>query len=241
MSLSSDLASWFSSLESDKGLPWLHQPDILSLLAKTADFQAFNASLQKLPSEQLTLVLLRTLAAQKTTLSPRLIDADLVVTFPDSDSISARHTLNVVRQMISSAKLEILVAGFAITEAGGVLKQLAEASERGVRIILICSNWTDSKGMTAASLVAKLWPPAIARPRIYEYQNPAENTAGMHIKCMLVDGAEMLIGSANFTFPGLRTNFELGVRINGHIAESARDVFDEALRTSRFSEVKLAT
>lgn len=237
MSLSSDLAQYFSLLESLHGLPHLHRTDILTTLPETSDFQAYNATLQKLKPEERLLVLLRSLAAQKTALSPRLIDAELVVTFPGSNAITARQTLHVVRQMIAGAKAEILIAGYAITDAGGVLGQLAEAARRGVRIVLVCSNWRDRIGKTAAMLTIEQWPSAAPRPTIYEYRNDSPETAGMHIKCLLVDGTDMLIGSANFTFPGLNTNFEMGVRVNGNVAKAARAVFDESLRTGRFSKL----
>lgn len=238
MSLSSDLARYFDQLESAHGQSHLYRPDVLETLVPTTDFQSFNAALQKLESEKRLLVLLRSLAVQKTALSPRLTDAELVVTFPGSGSISARHTLNIVRQMITSAKNEILVAGFAITEAGGVLGQLAEASKRGVRVILICSDWQSKNGQTAARTTHKLWPKGVPQPTIHEYKNDTAETAGMHIKSLLVDGCNMLIGSANFTFPGLNTNFEMGVRIKGQVAEAARAVFAEFIATGRFNEIK---
>jgi phosphatidylserine/phosphatidylglycerophosphate/cardiolipin synthase-like enzyme len=240
MSLSSDLARYFEALESASGLPALYGEDALVRLQKSPDFQSFNARLEKLAPEQRLLVVLRSLASQKTTLSPDLLDADLVVTFPGSESISARHTLHVVRQMISGAANEILIAGYAITDAGGVLSQLATAARRGIRILLVCSDWMDKRnGKTAAMLTGEQWPSDAPKPRIHEYRNDSPDTAGMHIKCLLVDGVDMLIGSANFTYPGLNTNFEMGVRLNGIVAKSARSVFDEFLRTGNFREISL--
>jgi len=236
MSLSSDLSDYHRRLDAANGPAHFHRPDILPLLAASPDFQSHLAAINGLPPDKLLLVLLRALASQKTELSPRLVDAELVVTFPGSDTISARHTLQVVRQMITSAQKEILVAGFAITEAGGVLAQLAEAARRGVRIILVCSDWKSKAGQTAAALVDETWPAGSPRPKIYEYQNDSE-TAGMHIKGLLVDGTDLLIGSANFTFPGLNTNFEMGVRLNGPVAQSARAVFTEFIATGRFKTI----
>ena len=239
MSLSSDLSDYHRRLEAANGPSHFHQPDILHLLASSPDFQSHLATLQGLSLDKVLLVLLRALASQKNELSPRLVDAELVVTFPGSDAISARHTLQVVRQMITAARTEILVAGFAITEAGGVLAQLAEAARRGVQIILICSDWKSKTDQTAAELVSQTWPAGSPSPQIYEYKNET-NSAGMHIKGILVDGTDLLIGSANFTFPGLNTNFEMGVRINGHVAKSARAVFAEFIATGRFTKVKLS-
>ncbi|MEN9678362.1 MAG: hypothetical protein RIS76_4258 [Verrucomicrobiota bacterium] len=238
MSLSSKLVTYYDSVVAPDGPAHLHRSDILKLLAPTADFQFFNDELQKVSPEARLLVLLRSLGSQQAALSPRLVDAELVVTFPGHDAISARHTLQVIRQMITAAKTEILVAGFAITEAGGVLAQLAEAARRRVSIVLVCSNWKDKSGKTAAVLTQEQWPVDAPRPRLYEYANDSAQGAGMHIKCLLADGADMLIGSANFTFPGLNTNCEMGVRLNGHVAASARGVFEEFLRTGKFKEIK---
>jgi phosphatidylserine/phosphatidylglycerophosphate/cardiolipin synthase-like enzyme len=237
MSLSSDLERYFERLESAHGLPHLHRPDILSVLAKSSDFQAHCALLEKLKPEERMLVILRSLAAHKTKLRPRLLEAELVVTFPGSDAITARQTLHVVRQMIAGAAKDILIAGYAITDAGGVLTQIAEAAKRGVHVVLVCSDWKDKNGKTAAMLTAEQWPTGAPRPVVYEYLNDSPVTAGMHLKCLLVDGADLLVGSANFTYPGLNTNFEMGVRVNGSAARAARAVFDESLRTSRFSKL----
>jgi phosphatidylserine/phosphatidylglycerophosphate/cardiolipin synthase-like enzyme len=238
MSLSSDLERYFGKVEASDGLPSLHRPDVLSRLGKTSDFQSFTAALDRLKAEERLLVLLRSLAAHASSLQPRLLNAELVVTFPGSDAITARQTLHVVRQMIAGATTEILVAGYAITDAGGVLSQIVKAATRGVRIVLVCSDWKDRSGQTAAMLCSAQWPSGSPRPTIYEYKNDAPDSAGMHIKCLLVDGSDLLVGSANFTYPGLNTNFEMGVRVNGSVARAARVVFEESLRTGRFANVR---
>ncbi len=238
MSLSSDIARYFEGIESAHGLAYLHRRDVLTALGGTPDFQAFSAVFEKLKPEERLLVLLRSLAAHRTTLQSRLLNAELVVTFPGSDAITARQTLHIVRQMVTNARKEILIAGYAITDAGGVLSQIIDAARRRVRIVLVCSNWKDKDGNTAAMLCAAQWPANAPAPSVYEYDNGSHESAGMHVKCLLVDGSDLLVGSANFTYPGLNTNFEMGVRVNGAVAEAARSVFDESLRTSRFSKVR---
>lgn len=238
MSLSSDLATYFSRVESTHGMQYLYRPEVLELLGSSSDFQAFSAALERLTPEARLLVLLRALGSQRCELTPRLASTELVVTFPGHDRISARHTLQIVRQMLAGAKSEVLVAGYAITEAGGLHSQLTEAARRGIRIVLICSSWKDRTGRTAADLTSAQWPADVPRPMLYEYQDASEHGAGMHVKCLLVDASDLLIGSANFTFPGLNTNVEMGVRLDGHVAKSARAVFDELLRTGRFAEIR---
>jgi len=47
----------------------------------------------------------------------------------------------------------------------------------------------------------------------------------MHAKCVLVDGSDLLVTSANFTFHGLHGNIEIGVRLSGAAAAEARKIF----------------
>ena len=183
-----------------------------------------------------TLVILRALGAQKSRLAPLLAEAELAVTYPGEESISARRTLQVVRQMIESAQKEVLVAGFAITKAGGLFDLLVAASRRGVRILLLCSDWVDADQRTGAELAKCLWPLDAPRPEVHEFRGEGVG-AMMHIKCLLVDGAEILLGSANFTRSGMIANFEMGIWTRGPVAVDARRVFDSFLSGGGFTEV----
>lgn len=238
MSLSTQITEYFARLDTSGRGAEIHRSNGLDTLREEPDFQTFLASMQKLDTEKCLLVVLRALAAQKTSFAPRLIDANLVVTSPGAAGINARHTIQVVRQIISGAKNELLIAGYAVTEAGGVLSQLVDAARRGVGLIFLCSDWKkDAAAKTADELLLESWPADLPVPKVYSYRNAHEQTAGMHMKCLLADAEEILVGSANFTFPGLNTNFEMGIRIRGHVAAAAREVMFEMLRTGRFTEV----
>lgn len=237
MSLSSDFLAYFKSQEATKGQAHFQRRDILRLLGKSPDFLSLTAELNQKTPEERSLMTLRALEAQKSQLAPQLADSELVITFPGDETIDARRTLQVVRQMVESSKREILVAGFAITEGGGLFPLLSDAARRGIRILIFCGSWEDPEQRTVASLTRKLWPKDAPRPIVYEYSGDGIS-AGMHIKCLLIDGSEILLGSANFTLNGMTKNFEMGVRTTGAIAQSARRVFEEYLRTERFSKLK---
>lgn len=75
--------------------------------------------------------------------------------------------------------------------------------------------------------VLEVWPEDAARPRIFHDRPRADGApyASMHAKCLLVDGSDLLITSANFTFHGLKGNIEIGVRLGGPPGAEARKIF----------------
>src|SRR5688500_14930655 len=114
MSQSADLVRLYDELVSKQGSEILHRATVLNELKQIPEVQAASAALEKLTPEQRMLVLLRSLSHQRSNLSHRLIDTELVVTFPGFQGVSARHTAQTVRQMIDHASGEIVIAGFAI-------------------------------------------------------------------------------------------------------------------------------
>jgi phosphatidylserine/phosphatidylglycerophosphate/cardiolipin synthase-like enzyme len=59
----------------------------------------------------------------------------------------------------------------------------------------------------------------------------------MHAKCLLVDGNDLLITSANFTFHGLHGNVEIGVRLSGPPASEARKIFSYLVEHGLVEEI----
>ena len=53
----------------------------------------------------------------------------------------------------------------------------------------------------------------------------------MHGKTLLVDQADLLVTSANFTHHGQEENVELGVRLQGAAAREARAVIEHLVTT----------
>lgn len=59
----------------------------------------------------------------------------------------------------------------------------------------------------------------------------------MHAKCLLVDGSDLLVTSANFTFHGLHGNIEIGIRVRGAQAAEARKIFSHLVDSKIVEEV----
>jgi phosphatidylserine/phosphatidylglycerophosphate/cardiolipin synthase-like enzyme len=178
------------------------------------------------PSGALVLCL-QALQVQLFELAPKLLDAELVATLPPEVPGLARPTETVIQEMIARARSEIILLGYDFTDAG-LVQQLATACNRTVSVVLICDR---HKG--GACRVSALWPNGGGKPRIFhDRQRPgAAPFASLHAKCILVDAAELLVTSANFTFHGLRGNIEVGIRIAGSPAAEARKVFSYLVET----------
>ena len=175
---------------------------------------------------------LQALRIQHEELRPKLLDAELVATLPSESPGIARPTERVVRQMIDGAKSEIILLGYELTDRD-MIGLLATAASRGATVILICD-----RGRGAAARVFEAWASATPPPRIYHDRERSGGTAyaSMHAKCLLVDGRDLLVTSANFTFHGLHGNIEIGVRLTGAPAAEARKIFSHLVENRILEE-----
>jgi phosphatidylserine/phosphatidylglycerophosphate/cardiolipin synthase-like enzyme len=164
---------------------------------------------------------LQALSIQHEEMRPRLLDAELVATLPEETPGIARPTESVVREMILKAKKEIVLLGYEFTDLD-LLRLLAEAATRAVSVVMICD-----RGRGSAVRVRESWPSPTCRPRVFHDRERVDAAlyASMHAKCLLVDGVDLLVTSANFTFHGLHGNIEIGVRLAGSPAAEARKIF----------------
>jgi phosphatidylserine/phosphatidylglycerophosphate/cardiolipin synthase-like enzyme len=176
---------------------------------------------------------LQALRIQHEELRPKLLDAELVATLPPETPGIARPTERVVREMIDSATTEIILLGYELTDRN-LIGLLAAAAGRGSAVIMICD-----RGRGAAQRVLESWPSHTPPPRIFHDRERAEGApyASMHAKCLLTDGRDLLVTSANFTFHGLHGNIEIGVRLGGAPAAEARKIFSYLVESRVLDDV----
>jgi phosphatidylserine/phosphatidylglycerophosphate/cardiolipin synthase-like enzyme len=111
---------------------------------------------------------------------------------------------------------------------------LKAAAAAGASVIAICDR---ERG--AAQRLLERWPPETRRPRIFQDRQRVDVApyASMHAKCLLVDGDDLLVTSANFTFHGLHGNIEIGIRLSGGPAAEARKIFSHLVESRVLEEV----
>ena len=147
---------------------------------------------------------------------------ELVETFPvdtDLDSPYLRETHEVWLEMIEGAERTIELEHFYASNAEGsrlepIVRALEAAADRGVRI-----DFTADRGFYDREYQDTL-DRLDARENIdVTLLDLRPITGGIqHAKCMLVDGDDLYVGSANFDWRALEHIQELGLRVQSEVA-----------------------
>lgn len=146
----------------------------------------------------------------------------LVWTGPVQFTIPARTTLATTKEMVSNAKNSVTVVGYRVTYgARPVFEELAKKHRDGIVVRVILDSAAEQFGV-----LSRLWPKGQEFPELYE--NRTEGS--LHAKLTLVDGHDMLITSANLTHHGLRSNIEIGARIQGRVAGQVESLINKLIR-----------
>lgn len=167
----------------------------------------------------------------------------LVITLPQSIGLDfayqtrARTTLGVLIQLFSEAKERVIIAAPFISlnknnlfnnELTGIINS---ALERGVEIDVLS---------TGASLNKHEW---IIDTRTirgnFNLYRPSDNIndeskLGSHAKFCIMDGISAYIGSANLTGPGLSSQLEIGLLVQGDVAQQLQEFWDYSIEIGLF-------
>lgn len=163
---------------------------------------------------------------------PRAEPAEFVATVPPGTQSQARPTQVVLREMLTSARRQVIALGYEITDRT-CIGLLRDASQICPEMLILCD-----RGKGSGRTLASTWPGGGFRPRFFENVEVNDPPlSSMHCKALLVDGADLLITSANFTFHGMNGNLEFGVRLRGAQARPAQTILTQLLRSGFFQEV----
>lgn len=231
MGLARDLVELEARLRDREDLD-LFAPIEGSGLLESAECASMLGRIRSTDTASVMRLCLQALRIQHDELRPKLLDAELVATLPPETPGIARPTERVVREMIDGAAKEIILLGYELTDRS-LIGLLAAAAGRGTAIIMICD-----RGRGAGHRVREFWPSHTPPPRIFHDRERADGApyASMHAKCLLIDGVDLLVTSANFTFHGLHGNIEIGVRLSGAPAAEARKVFSHLVEDRLLDE-----
>ena len=152
-----------------------------------------------------------------------LARVSLVATLPGGARPIAA-TRDVAREIVRGACRELLVVGFSITDAE-FCALLTKRGADGVRVTVVGDR--EARDVEA---LARGWP-ATAAPltALRDVEPERGEHRRMHGKVIVADRRVALLGSANFSVGGLSGNIELGVRVEGGVAQEIHRAV-EALR-----------
>jgi phosphatidylserine/phosphatidylglycerophosphate/cardiolipin synthase-like enzyme len=190
-------------------------------LQQRPEYSALLAAAPKTPAE-LVLSFLQAMTVFEQELQPRMIHAEFVATLPSTAATEVARPIHiVVAEMLAGANKEIIAVGYEFEDVS-FIAALAKAARLGVPVTLI-----RDRQRSLASKFSQVWPEGVPTPTIFQDRErpDAAKFAKMHGKALLVDGLDLLVSSANFTFHGMHGNVEFGVRLRGAAAGRAGDVF----------------
>ena len=154
---------------------------------------------------------------------------EVVISGPDATG-DARDTGVVIRQLFAKARKHVVAVGFAVHQGKSVFKTLADRLDNDDSFeATLCIDIRRQRGDTsldreivqrfANGFVRDEWP-GNRLPHVYydpRSLEPTSRTASsMHAKCVVIDGREALVTSANFTEAAQERNIELGLLVDSH-------------------------
>lgn len=142
---------------------------------------------------------------------------EMVWTGPSSNLVPIRHTEQVLREVIESAKTNLFVVSFVAYDVPGVHAALNKAIERNVAVDILVESSQSSHSKIQVNSVPKM-KSAVPKANIYiwdQSKNPANSIGVVHAKCAVADDCLAFITSANLTTAAMEKNVELGVLIKG--------------------------
>jgi hypothetical protein len=173
---------------------------------------------------------------------------DLVLSGPDVPGVPTGDTAATISALIESAKNKIMLIGYAVHNGEKLFARLAErmAGEPGLRVIFcldISRAWQDSSLPSEIvrrfehEFKTKHWP-GKALPELYydprSLEMGHENRSCLHAKCVIIDRAEALVTSANFTEAAQERNIEVGIKVRHKpLVERLASYFEALIETGQ--------
>ena len=157
----------------------------------------------------------------------------LLVTGLEIFAPSIRSIDSAVQELICNAKDEILVVAYLLTEAAsGIIDRLRESAEKGVKITMLIDNIECQERTVIERLKTLARHPNV---RILSFSDP--HGRHLHAKVIVADRKRAVIGSANLSWGGMVTNYEIGVLIEGETVWKLANVIDKLIIENRVMRI----
>ena len=151
---------------------------------------------------------------------------ELILTGPHMRGAEVTSTQTIFYRMVEQAQSELILAGYAIYNGKELFKSLASKMHSNPNLkVTFCLNierrqhdTTTNDGIIneyIRNFKKYNWPEGCRLPEIYYFPDAlsATDKAVLHSKCVIADGREALVTSANFTGSAQIKNLEAGVLV----------------------------
>lgn len=173
-------------------------------------------------------LLFETVAVLRTERSQSDEALELVWTGPELPGTANRDTAVVVRELFSSARGYVLVAGYAVYQGREVFRALAarldQQADLRVRMFLdVHRPHLDNSAVSeillrfAHRFQEKEWPGKRLPEVFYDprsLETESDKRSSLHAKCIVIDRQVAFVSSANFTEAAQARNIEVGTLVH---------------------------
>jgi len=153
-----------------------------------------------------------------------LIVTGLEILLPQTRSIDS-----VVQQLIQEAKREIHVAAYLLTKGAlHIIEQLERSAENGIKITILVDHLEEQEYPIVRRLKSLATRPNVS---VISFCDP--KGGHLHAKVLVVDRTKAVIGSANLSWGGMVTNYEIGVLVEGETAWKIAEIIDRLVMLAK--------
>lgn len=129
----------------------------------------------------------------------------------------------VIEEIIINASKEIQILAYVFTsKAIHILNQVEHAAKRGIKITIIVNDLQSQEGV----IKAKLKTMEVSFPHVQVFNFTDNTKKQLHAKIVVVDREKAVIGSANFSWGGMYSNYEIGLLVEGEPAWKIAQLVD---------------
>jgi len=148
---------------------------------------------------------------------------EILVTGLDLIDLGIRGLEPVIEEIIRKAEKEVHMMTYLFT-AGAlhILDLIENTAERGINIVIVVNNLQFQEGKVVSRLrhISLRFPHA----KIYDFIDPEKRQ--LHAKVVVVDRKKAVVGSANLSWGGMYSNYEIGLFIEGKAAWKLAEIID---------------
>ncbi len=119
-----------------------------------------------------------------------------------------------IKLLITEATTEIQIMAYVFTESAlPILNLLEKQAAKGIMVTIVVNNLNSQRQVIVSKLneLAKY-------PRVKIIDFIDKRNRQLHAKVLVIDRKKALVGSANFTWGGMLTNYEVGIKVEGEMA-----------------------
>ncbi len=154
---------------------------------------------------------------------------NVVVTGPEWMGGGVGSIETVIADLFKTAKSELCISAYVIGNSSDLIFEwLENALQRGIKVKMLI-NRLDEQPFEVRGRLRNL---LINYPHFTLYEFKSTENVDLHAKVISIDRKKALVGSSNLSKRGLISNFEMGLLVEGPVADTITNTLDKLVLKS---------